>query len=78
MIIMPKKRVGIRALTCFAESKNLEMAFALMRSANVIEERGYSIRTKRVSLIDNAFEESMIEMILRSWKITQFGVSQLD
>ena len=60
---MPKKRVGIRALTCFAESKNLEMAFSLMRSANVIEERGYSIRTKRVSLIDNAFEESMIEMI---------------
>ena len=60
---MPKKRVGVRALTCFAESKNLEMAFSLMRSADVIEEEGYSIRTKRVSLIDNAFEESMIEMI---------------
>ena len=60
---MKKNRVGIRALTCFAESTNLEMAFSLMRSAKVIEEEGYSIRTKRVSLIDNDFDKSIIGMI---------------
>ncbi len=60
---MKKNRVGIRALTCFAESTNLEMAFSLMRGAKVIEEEGYSIRTKRVSLIDNDFDKSIIGMI---------------
>jgi len=60
---MQKKRIGVRALTCFAESNNLEMAFSLMKSAKAIEEAGYSIRTKRVSLIDNTFKQSMIGRI---------------
>ena len=67
MLVQPRgvrvKKIGIRALTCFVDSKNLDRACGLLNRVGILEEEGYNIRTKRVSLIDNNFDKQKIREI---------------
>jgi len=66
------KNIGIRAVTCFVDSKNLDRSFGLFNQVGILEEEGFNIRTKRVSLIDNDFDNEKIQDI--SGLLTSNGI----